>query len=264
MPWEHCGRELTDDEPCACGLTKEQWTVEFNVTRSFRVRRAPALRVLAVDADEAPLAGERWRATLGDAAREGVLDDLGTARIPWPEGLDQATVAFPDRRPGELVRWRGDDDDPADEPAAASNPEGDACAFTCAPGRRLALQAARQLVVRLQLDPANPATEDDRYTLFLANARERWSLTLTPEDDAEPGDRWLTLRFTGLPGGPDERFSLEIDPGAEGAPYLAVEGLRWADLTAGARRAPHDDAGDDAGEDADEPLWPEVEEPSTA
>jgi hypothetical protein len=145
MPWTHCDAELPDDRACACGVTKEQWTVEFNVTRRFQVQR----------------------------------------------------------------------------------------------------RAGRDVRVRLQVDPAEPATEDDRYTLFLTGDRARWSRTLTPKDDAEPGDRWLTLVFTGLPTEADARFSLEVDPGAEGEPYLVLDGLTHDELLEGPRATPaHDDPRD--------------------
>ena len=33
MPWSHCGAEVPDTSPCpTCGITKEVWTLEFDVT----------------------------------------------------------------------------------------------------------------------------------------------------------------------------------------------------------------------------------------
>lgn len=226
MPWEHCDRDLADDEVCACGLTKAQWTVEFNVTRTFRVKRTPALRLSLVDAAGGAVADEPWRATLSDGAtHEGATDDLGTAKVACAAGTT-ATVALPRRRAGEVAA--------VDEGVeAGAGPDGEAT-FRAAAGGRLRLRLGRVLEVRLQLDPANPTTDDDRYTLFETGARARWSRTLTPKDDAERGDRWLTLRFGGVAD--DVRYSLEVDPGRDGAPYLVVDGLTGAALLAGPRR----------------------------
>lgn len=243
MPWQHCDRDLADDETCACGLTKAQWTVEFNVTRTFRVKRTSALRLSLVDAAGAAVANEPWRATLSDGAlHEGVTDELGTAKVPCAEETT-ATVVLPRRRAGEVTAVdRGVE--------AAAGPEGEA-GFRAAAGGRLRLQLGRVLEVRLQLDPANPTTDDDRYTLFETGARERWSRTLTPADDAVRGDRWLTLRFGGVVDG--ARYSLEIDPGADGAPYLIVEDQPLAVLVAGPTKAHVDEEVDDGEPDEANP-----------
>ena len=41
MPWTHCDRELRDDETCACGLTKDAWTVHLDATREFLITKKP-------------------------------------------------------------------------------------------------------------------------------------------------------------------------------------------------------------------------------
>lgn len=86
------------------------------------------------------------------------------------------------------------------------------------------------IVVVLGIDPAEKATEDDTYTLFTSVDRSIYSKTLTPKDDGVPGDDRITLRFDGLPDDLAQDFSLEIDPGAEGQPYLAFEAVPGADL----------------------------------
>jgi hypothetical protein len=239
VPWEHCGRAVADDAACACGLTKEQWTVEFAVTRTFRVSRARGpIRLQVVDAAGEQVVGEPWQLDLGAGGlHEGVTDELGQASVPCPEGVDGGHVRFPRRRPGELRPWR---------PGGATGADQDGRAPTdglwpCAPGRRLSLQLGHELQVELGIDPDQPTAGDDRYTLFLTGARERWAQTLTPKDDAVPGDHLLTLVFRGLDDDPSRRYSLEVDPGADGRPYLVVDGLTFAALRDGPRRSHPDD-----------------------
>jgi hypothetical protein len=108
VPWSHCEREVGDAEACpACGVTKAQWTVQFNVTREFRVTRRPALRLLVVGPDgERPVAGEPFRVELpGGQVVEGTTDELGTGKVQAP-AAGECGVAFP-RQGAGAVRLDG-------------------------------------------------------------------------------------------------------------------------------------------------------------
>lgn len=104
MPWEHCDATVSDDAPCpACGTTKAQWTIDFKVTRQFRVTRRTVLRLSVLGPGEEPLTGAAWTVDLPDGRRvEGALDDLGTAKTPCP-ATGRCVVTFPGRPPGSLT-----------------------------------------------------------------------------------------------------------------------------------------------------------------
>jgi hypothetical protein len=110
------------------------------------------------------------------------------------------------------------------------------------PGMYILRAGRAEVLVHLQIDPADPRTEDDRYTLFASTDRALYATTLTPKDDTEPGDHLITLRFGELPEDPALCYSLEVDPGADGEPYLVFEELPYTDLI-----EEESDAGSDAG-----------------
>lgn len=103
MPWEHCEQTLADDEPCACGMTKGEWTVQLDMTRTIEVVR-PTRRAKKRDAwievqllgkDGRALAGADYRIALpGSRVAKGQLDDEGVARV---EKLRAGTceISFP-------------------------------------------------------------------------------------------------------------------------------------------------------------------------
>lgn len=226
MPWEHCGQPVPDDqELCpACGVTKAQWTVEWNVTRTFRVggRRSPFVRVRVVDDQDAPVTGERVEAVGPDGVTvEGVLDDLGAAKLR-AEVDGMYRVRFPDRAPGEVVR----EADAEGEAEGAPAPDDDDDGFAVERGRALNARLRPAFVLELHHLLDDPSTKDDRVTLRssddegAAYCETRW---LADPEQAQPIEGgYLRVRFTGLPPG---RFDCEVDPGEgpdgqRGRPYL--------------------------------------------
>lgn len=119
MPWEHCGSALADDASCpGCGIRKEAWTVEFDVTRTFKVtRRSAHLRLALLDAAGQPVVDEPYRVTLPEGAVvEGRLDEFGTARVSAVEGAT-CRAAFPARERGQVARATSLGDEPAEDRA---------------------------------------------------------------------------------------------------------------------------------------------------
>jgi hypothetical protein len=104
MPWEHCDNDgILDDQSCpACGITKEAWTLQIDVTRNFTVKRRPLVRVRVLTASEDPVSHEPYRAVLptGDT-KEGELDEDGFAKIRSSE-RGSFQVSFPSRAPGSM------------------------------------------------------------------------------------------------------------------------------------------------------------------
>lgn len=217
MPWEHCERTIPDTEVCpACGVTKEAWTVEFAATRNFRVARAPAAKVLVVDAaTDDPLPGVAWRITLADGAtHEGETDELGYAKVRAPaEG--QFRLALPTLAPAALVEL-----DPP--PEAREDPaDGGPPVFTCATARRVRVRVAAGFELALE--------EDGRPLAGVA-----WRLELG--DDALEGaaDDDGVLRAA-LPAGAHEGW-LVLRPGAPDARRLHLRFDDLADDVLGAQR----------------------------
>lgn len=118
MPWEHCGQSVADDVPCpVCALSKEQWSIKFDATRTFKVTRKPGamLNVELVDLDLEPVHQEPFRAVLPDKKDiTGVTDLEGRSNIKSPGG--KSTVDFHRLKAKQLVKPK--DAEPAAKVAA--------------------------------------------------------------------------------------------------------------------------------------------------
>lgn len=115
MPWQHCGEEVLDDGLCpSCGAAKTAWTVDFEVTREFKVRRpAPRLRFELLAPGGEPVAGEPYRVALADGATlEGALDELGAGGVA-PQGGDGCAIVFSERQAGEVLPGREEEGEQA-------------------------------------------------------------------------------------------------------------------------------------------------------
>lgn len=103
MPWEHCDTSIDDDGPCpACGLAKEQWTLHFDVTRTFKVATKASGTAQLKLVLQAPggdyVADAPFRATFADGTVvEGALDANGYAKVTAPVS-GECRVEFPGRR----------------------------------------------------------------------------------------------------------------------------------------------------------------------
>src|SRR5258706_15631167 len=109
MPWAHCATDLSDDVAAcpACGMSKTQWTVGFEATRTFKLSRRAMLNLELADADGAPVASEAYRATFADGRTvDGALDEGGRAVVPATVG-GPVSVTFPDLAPLDLVAPAG-------------------------------------------------------------------------------------------------------------------------------------------------------------
>ena len=73
--------------------------------------------------------------------------------------------------------------------------------------------------VDIEIDPNDPHSADDKVTLESADGS--YKQTKGVGDDTELGDAKLTLRFEGVDHA--KRYTLTVDPGAEGRPYSIFE-----------------------------------------
>ena len=88
------------------------------------------------------------------------------------------------------------------------------------------LKKADQFTVRLHIDPTTKEAQDDRYILISDD--ESFQMIKTVKDDQIPGDDCLDLMFSGIE---DERlYTLIVDPGKEGDPYLIFKDVLGSQL----------------------------------
>jgi hypothetical protein len=88
-----------------------------------------------------------------------------------------------------------------------------------------------QLVVELEIDPDDQASHDDKYTLYCHNDESTYKKTLTVKDDKIEGDEFISLKFENIKS--NNNYSLEINPGSDGEPYLLFEDIPLDTLLAG-------------------------------
>lgn len=142
MAWEHCGESLVDtDATCpTCGITKQQWTVEFDVTREFKVRRQKLIRVKLLTFSDDPMPGEPCEVLLpGGESAQVATDETGLAKAVARQA-GQGTVRLTERTSAEVHIDRDDDEGgEPEEPGAVSGPPVE---FAARAGGTLRLQLA--------------------------------------------------------------------------------------------------------------------------
>lgn len=82
------------------------------------------------------------------------------------------------------------------------------------------------LHVRIPIDPAEAASQDDTFTLKSADGS--YNVQQTVKDDKVPGDAYVDLIFENLKA--SLKYTLEVNPGAQGSPYKVFEDIPYQDL----------------------------------
>ncbi len=75
--------------------------------------------------------------------------------------------------------------------------------------------------IQLDIDPDEAASADDTFTLFSTDSGQSFKQTKTIKDDKVSGDDYVDLTYIGLKR--DLSYTLEVDPGKEGDPYMIFE-----------------------------------------
>lgn len=108
MPWPHCGNTISDDQSCpACGLSKQEWSIKFNVTRPFQIAARPLVKLELRDEGGGYVADEPCLLKLPDGTEQSVRLNKagyakGTSKVPgmveviFPERAGQVSCAHPD------------------------------------------------------------------------------------------------------------------------------------------------------------------------
>jgi hypothetical protein len=201
MPWDHCGQTLADDADCPCGVTKSQWTVNFQVTRPFRVTTGKKqVRITVIDAEDLPVANERFVVTGPDGVEvAGQVDAEGAGRVPCA-AAGTYSVRFPDRLAADVTLAPLDDEavEPSPTAPAADGP----ARFEVAAGRRLRVRMrGHTFAVKVRGLDHGPAA-GVVVTLTLADGTTR-EATTGPDGVA----RWV-----GLPDGPVRYSFTDLEP----------------------------------------------------
>ncbi|HBP17055.1 MAG TPA: hypothetical protein DEA08_04565, partial [Planctomycetes bacterium] len=195
--------------------TKAEWTVEFQATRTFTVRRKAVLRIELLDAREEPIAGERVEVERPDGSREEAeTDELG--RAAFAPGPGRYRLTFPGRAQAEVTRSGS-----APEGVEDAR-EGDQASFECTPGKRRRFQVGARLELVLH-DARGEPLAGARYVLEVGGQRREGE---TGSEGAQAG-----LVDEELPAGASEAVLTVWPEGGEGP------GLRQK-LALGALAAP--------------------------
>lgn len=118
------------------------------------------------------------------------------------------------------------------------------------------------LHIRLPINPYLAQSKDDKFRLYSSDGK--YERTLTIKDDKVDGDAFVDLIFSGLKVG--LKYTLEIDPGAEGEKYNIFEDVPYQEiidyyamLEPGDDLEEEDEAEEDEGSD-DDSDWEDEED----
>ena len=80
----------------------------------------------------------------------------------------------------------------------------------------------------MNIDPNDPDSQDDTYTLFSTDDAKTYSKDQTVKDDQVPGDSYTDLTFTDMDT--SLSYSLKIDRGKDGEAYFLFENKPFEEL----------------------------------
>ena len=82
--------------------------------------------------------------------------------------------------------------------------------------------------VRLNIDPNDPKSQNNTFTLFSTDDAKTYSKDQTVKDDQVPEDNYIDLKFTGLDT--SLSYSLQINPGEDAGSYFLFKDVAYEDL----------------------------------
>jgi hypothetical protein len=93
------------------------------------------------------------------------------------------------------------------------------------------------VMIRLDVDPNDASTHDDRFILESTDGTYRVEKTI--QDDLVPGDKYLDLHYSGLHR--DKSYRLEVVASGDSAPEIIFENVSYQEL---ANLSPRAEGGD--------------------
>lgn len=85
------------------------------------------------------------------------------------------------------------------------------------------------LYVRLDINPSDAVSQDDKITLYSTDSLESYKKTVTVKDDYVSGDDYVDLLFEDL--NKELKYTLEVNPGEEGEPYTVFKNVSFIKLS---------------------------------
>lgn len=179
------------------------------------------IEVRLLDEDGGGIANQKCIVVAPDAQRHTLYtDSLGTARAnDIPAG--SCKILFPDLDVAALPKSE------TAKPTRAEMRER-MTAHELIAGVTRATSEAHELrlvnitlKVRLAIDPNDSKSRDDQFILHALKGSADQQIVKTIKDDKVPGDKTVDLVYEHL--WRDHRYTLEVDPGAEGEPYIVFK-----------------------------------------
>ena len=96
-----------------------------------------------------------------------------------------------------------------------------------------------RLWIRLDIDPADASTHDDRFVLSSTDGS--YSAEKSVQDDQIPGDKCVDLHYAGLPKDKQKRYTLQVFTSDDAGPDLAFEDVPYVELAGLSPGAPSED-----------------------
>jgi hypothetical protein len=183
-----------------------------------------------LDADGTGIANQRCVVVAPDGQRhEAYTDSLGTARIDGiPVG--SCKILYPDLTADACPSPTG----PRPTPAEARQRFTVHDLVVGVTRTTKEVHELRLLVlsirVRLAINPNDTSSRDDEFILHATRGSAAQKIIKTIKDDQVPGDNSVDLVYEHL--WRDHRYSLEVNPGAEGEPYHVFQDVPLSQLLA--------------------------------
>lgn len=239
MPWtcKSCQIEVPlDDVPCpTCAAPKTAWTMLKDHTRVMVLSAKKKVQLLRGSSYRALEAGDplhdqdEWVKTeeISAVPKASARAWLAAGRLP-PSAQLVLVRLRPSGKSATIELSLDFDEQPMQElevPVDAGASEVVDVPFL------FVYEAPGDLRVRLRVDPNDPASADERFVL--SQTEGELEVVKTVADDETAHDRRTDLCFRALD--PYERYTLRVDPGAEGAPYPVFEDVPYLELAGIAR-----------------------------
>ncbi len=111
------------------------------------------------------------------------------------------------------------------EPVTVNLPATDPIPVKTGIMKNITVRFPGEFEVAFAIDPKSAECQDDKFTLFSTDEENTYFQEKTPQDNISQTAGETKIRFTGLRK--DLSYSLGVDPGEEGEPYLVFENLAY-------------------------------------
>ncbi|MBN1760997.1 MAG: hypothetical protein JW863_21900 [Chitinispirillaceae bacterium] len=111
------------------------------------------------------------------------------------------------------------------EPVTVDLPSIDPVPVKCGQTKNITVKLPGEFEVSFAIDPTSAECQDDKFILYSTDEENSYYQEKTPKDNVSKEAGETKIRFTGLKK--SLSYSLGVDPGKEGEPYLVFEDLAY-------------------------------------